>query len=203
MSIQEPKIIDVNEPIEETLPIKLVVLGKSLVGKSALTQRFISDKFPTEHDTTVEDQYKTVITVNDTSCELEILDTAGQDDYQTMLDTWIDFGNCFLLVYAIDDMDSFKQIKFKYDRICQNKKDEKISVVIVGNKCDLEDSKRKVSKNEAENLGKNLGVTFLEVSALKRVNVKEAFTQVVHEYLSKQKKKKHHENNVAGGCPCF
>ena len=61
--------MELNEPIEETVPIKLVVLGKSLVGKSALTYRFISDKFPTEHDTTVEDQYKTVITVNDTSCE--------------------------------------------------------------------------------------------------------------------------------------
>ena len=201
MSIeQEPKNIDINEPIGETVSIKLVVLGKSLVGKSALTYRFISDKFPTEHDTTVEDQYKTVVTVNETTCELEILDTAGQDDYQTMLDTWIEFGNCYLLVYAIDDVDSFKQIKYKYDRICQNKKNEKFSAVIVGNKCDLEDSKRKVSKSEGENLGKNFGVTFLEVSALKRVNVKEAFTQVVHDYLTKAKK----EHNKKGvGCPCF
>ena len=196
---QEPN----NDNIETNkakVTIKLVVLGKSLVGKSALTYRFISDKFPTEHDTTVEDQYKTIITVNDIEVDLEILDTAGQDDYQTMLDTWIEFGNCYLLVYAIDDMDSFKQIKFKYDRICKIKANEKFSVVIVGNKCDLQDSKRKVTKIEAQNFGKNLGVTAIEVSALTRINVKEAFTQVVHDYLTKTKKDTIEKGS---GCPCF
>ena len=194
---QEPHIDKENG--KEILSIKIVVLGKSLVGKSALTYRFISDKFPTEHDTTVEDQYKTLTTIDGTECELEILDTAGQDDYQTMLDTWIEFGNCYLLVYAIDDSDSFKQIKFKYDRICQIKNNEKFSVVIVGNKCDLPDDKRKVSKSEAENFGNNLGVTCLEVSALNRINVKESFTQVVHDYLTKA----HKDVKKRGGCPCF
>ncbi len=194
---QEPNVDGVEK---ELVTIKIVVLGKSLVGKSAITYRFISDKFPTEHDTTVEDQYKTIATVNDTKCELEILDTAGQDDYQTMLDTWIEFGNCFLLVYSIDDEDSFKQIKFKYERIEQIKNNEKFSVIIVGNKCDLPDSKRKVTKAEGENFGNNIGVTSIEVSALNRINVKEAFIQVVHDYLTKSNKGKEQSKT---GCPCF
>ena len=200
MSFSQEPNNDNDETNKTKVTIKLVVLGKSLVGKSALTYRFISDKFPTEHDTTVEDQYKTIITVNDIEVDLEILDTAGQDDYQTMLDTWIEFGNCYLLVYAIDDMDSFKQIKFKYDRICKIKANEKFSVVIVGNKCDLQDSKRKVTKIEAQNFGKNLGVTAIEVSALTRINVKETFTQVVHDYLTKTKKDTIEKGS---GCPCF
>ena len=185
---------------ENSVIIKLVVLGKSLVGKSALTYRFISDKFPEEHDTTVEDQYKTVITIDDTSCELEILDTAGQDDYQTMLDTWIEFGDCYLLVYSIDELDSFKQIKVKYDRICKIKADQKFSVIMVGNKCDLPDSSRKVSKSEGENLAKNLDIPFLEVSALTRINVKEAFMKVVHNYLKDSHKA---QAKKLAGCPCF
>ena len=185
---------------EHTTSIKLVVLGKSLVGKSALTYRFISDKFPEEHDTTVEDQYKTVVSINGTTYELEILDTAGQDDYQTMLDTWIEYGNCFLLVYSIDDNDSFKQIRFKYDRIHQIKNKEKFSVLIVGNKCDLSDNFRKVSKDEVDIYTKSIGVHFLEVSALKRINVKEVFLQVVESYLSQKDK----ETDKKGlGCPCF
>ena len=44
--------------ISDVIELKLAVLGQTLVGKSALTYRFISDKFPTEHDTTIEDQYK-------------------------------------------------------------------------------------------------------------------------------------------------
>ena len=182
--------------------IKLVVLGKSLVGKSALTYRFISDKFPTEHDTTVEDQYKTIVTVDDVECELEILDTAGQDDYQTMLDTWIEFGNCYLLVYAIDDLDSFKQIKHKYDRICQVKNNEKFSVVIVGNKCDLSDIVRKVPKKVAEEFANNIGVPFMEASALNTINVKEAFTRLSHDVMEKSQNAK---NNKSGGklCGCY
>ena len=71
----------------DILELKLAVLGQTLVGKSALTYRFISDKFPTEHDTTIEDQYKITTTIDEQICRLEILDTAGQDDYQSMLDT--------------------------------------------------------------------------------------------------------------------
>lgn len=50
--------------------LKIAVLGKSLVGKSALTYRFINDKFPTEHDTTIEDQYRVDQIVGDTQCRL-------------------------------------------------------------------------------------------------------------------------------------
>ena len=185
---------------EQAASIKLVVLGKSLVGKSALTYRFISDKFPEEHDTTVEDQYKTVVSINGISYELEILDTAGQDDYQTMLDTWIEYGNCFLLVYSIDDNDSFKQIRFKYDRISKIKNNEKFTVLIVGNKCDLPDDSRKISKDEVDIYAKSIGVNFLEVSALKRINVKEAFLQVVESYLSQKDKV---SDKKVLGCPCF
>ena len=181
--------------------VKIVILGKSLVGKSALTYRFICDKFPTEHDTTVEDQYKVSLTIEDIKCDLEILDTAGQDDYQTMLDTWIEFGNCFLLVYSIDDLESYKSLKTKLDRISQIKNNDIYCVVLVGNKCDLSESERKVKKEDVESFAKSNNIVFLEASALKKINVKEAFTEVVHEYLEKTVFKKN--KGLGFGCPCF
>ena len=107
-----------NDPngASNSVDLKIAVLGKSLVGKSALTYRFISDKFPTEHDTTIEDQYKINTTIDEYNCKLEILDTAGQDDYQSMLDTWIGFAEGFVLVYSIDDRESFDSLKSKYDK---------------------------------------------------------------------------------------
>ena len=170
------------ENSQEPIPIKIAVLGKTLVGKSALTYRFICDKFPTEHDKTVEDQYKVNIIIDDKKCELELLDTAGQDDYQSMLDTWIQFGNCYLLVYSIDDLDSFEFIKDRYERICQIKNNENFSVIIVGNKCDLEKN-RKVDNKDVESFTKSNCLEFIEASALNRINVKEAFTAVAHDYL--------------------
>ena len=198
--LDEEELNEENNLVNEAVKIKIVILGKALVGKSALTYRFISDKFLTDHDTTIEDQYKTRVTVNGTECDLEVLDTAGQDDYQSMLDSWIDFGDCYLLVYSIDDLESFKLIKSKYDRICELKKKENFSAVIVGNKRDLPDDQRKITKTEADYLAKSLGVECLEVSALTNVNVREAFMLVVSNYI---KKNKNISDKWKLGCPCF
>ena len=188
-----------SDPTEtsDVIELKLAVLGQTLVGKSALTYRFISDKFPTEHDTTIEDQYKINTTIDEQNCRLEILDTAGQDDYQSMLDTWINFAEGFVLVYSIDDRESFESLKDKYDRVVKNKSDDVYSVIIVGNKCDLED-KRKVTKEEGESYAKSKGVDFMEVSALKTINVKETFVKLAHNLLEKKVTQK----TEAGGDKC-
>ena len=183
------------------LSIKLVLLGKYLVGKSALTHRYISDKFPTEHDTTLEDQYKTIMTIEDIKCDVEILDTSGQDDYQMMMDTWIESGDCYLLIYSLDDPDSFEKVKINYEKICQIKNNQEFSVLIVGNKCDLEESEKKVNKDEVEKFAKDNGIEMLEASALNKINVKEAFTEVVHDYLIKTKLNNNEKGNIC--CPCF
>ena len=205
MSFSQEPNNDNDETNKTKVTIKLVVLGKSLVGKSALTYRFISDKFPTEHDTTVEDQYKTIITVNDIEVDLEILDTAGQDDYQTMLDTWINSSDGFLLVYSIDNKESFDSTKVRYERILKLKGDQKVSITIVGNKCDLEEN-RKVTREEAENFCSSNKITFLETSALKMVNVKEAFLSVARGLLQINFPEKYKNSGKNGGkkkCYCF
>ena len=61
---------------ESGIPLKIAVLGQTLVGKSALTFRFINDKFPNEHDTTIEDSYSFTAKIDGINCQLEILDTA-------------------------------------------------------------------------------------------------------------------------------
>ena len=180
--------------------IKIAVLGQDLVGKTAIISKFINDKIPVTRETTVEDQYKKTIKINDTECQLKILDTAGQEEYQSMLDDWIDFASCFLLVYSIDNKDSFTQIKQKYDYIIKKKAKNKkyYSIIIVGNKCDLE-NERKVSKEESESYGKNIGVITIETSALNGININEAFLKVIQIHLDKFGNKK----EKGKGCPCF
>jgi small GTP-binding protein len=158
----------------ETQDLKIAVLGKSLVGKSALTYRFINDRFPTDHDTTIEDQYRINLNIEGIECMLgkqyvtkEILDTAGQDDYQSMLDSWINFADGFILVYAVNDQESFDNLKSKYERIIRNKQGQKVNIFLVGNKCDLV-NERKVSEETARNVSKAWGVGFIEASALVR-----------------------------------
>ena len=104
-----------------------------------------------------------------------------------MLDTWISFGEGFVLVYSIDQKDSFDVLKDRYQRIKRNKDEDKVPVIIVGNKCDLED-KRKVSQEEAQNYAKSEKIQWIEASALKNINVKEVFTAVASEIVKKKKK---------------
>ena len=191
---------------ENTIPLKIAVLGQSMVGKSALTFRFINNKFPTEHDTTIEDSYSIPAKIDDIPCQLEILDTAGQDDYQTMLDTWINSADGFVLVYSIDNKESFESTKSRYERILKLKVDQKISVVVAGNKCDLGD-KRQVTREEAEKFCKSHKISFMETSALKTINVREIFLCVSrgllqHQFPDKYNKKE--DDNVdKKRCYCF
>ena len=196
----------VQDPSEYSVPLKIAVLGQSMVGKSALTFRFINNKFPTEHDTTIEDSYSIPAKIDDIQCKLEILDTAGQDDYQTMLDTWINSADGFILVYSIDNKESFESTKTRYDRIIRLKEGQKVSIIVVGNKCDLED-KRQVSKEEVEKYCNEMNISFLEASALNTINVKESFLTVSRGLLQinfpEKYNKKGDGNSEKGRCRCF
>ena len=178
--------------------IKIAVLGKALVVKTALIYRYLNDQIPTR-ETTVEDQYKKKLKINDNEFELDILDTAGQDDYQTMLEDWIEFASYFLLVYSIEDKESFEQVQKNYEKIVNKKGKNFYGVVIVGNKCDLEEN-RQIKKEDVEEYANKIKVGNIETSALNNINVNEAFLALVQIYIDKniddKKKKK-------CGCPCF
>ena len=121
------------------------------------------------------------------------------------MDSWIGFADGFILVYAIDDPQSFEVIKGKYDRILKNKPGEKPPIIVVGNKCDLAD-KRKVEVKEVEALTKSWNVNFLEVSAQEKINVKETFLVVAKQLLLKKARIENGDNDDAKSkkrCYCF
>merc|ERR1719192_286547 len=90
---------------------KLVVLGGGGVGKSTLTIRFLTDNFIDEYDPTICDSYRKQIRLEDDKVYLlDILDTAGQEEFRVMRDEWIRSGDGFLLVYSINDTSSFDKV---------------------------------------------------------------------------------------------
>ena len=165
--------------------VKIAVLGKGVVGKSSLTYRFINFNAPTEHDPTIEDRYKSSLKYENQDYEIEILDTAGEEDYQNMMDMWISFGEGFLLVFAINDEESFELLKGKRERILKGKHQVKCPILLVGNKKDLE-NERKVSYEQAKALADKWEVTYMETSAKENENCKEAFEALAQQII-KQK----------------
>ena len=167
--------------------IKIAVLGKGVVGKSSLTYRFINYDVSTEHDPTIEDRYKSNLNIEGTNYEVEILDTAGEEDYQNMMDMWISFGEGFLLVFAINDKESFNLIKSKRDRILKGKHGVKCPILLVGNKQDLE-NERQVNYSEAKEMADKWGIEYIETSAKTNFNCKEAFEMLAQKIVQKKGK---------------
>ena len=167
--------------------IKIAVLGKGVVGKSSLTYRFINYDVSTEHDPTIEDRYKSNLNIEGTNYEVEILDTAGEEDYQNMMDMWISFGEGFLLVFAINDKESFNLIKSKRDRILRGKHGVKYPTLLVGNKQDLE-NERQVNYSEAKEMADKWGIEYIETSAKTNFNCKEVFEMLAQEIVQKKGK---------------
>jgi len=159
---------------------KLVIVGGGGVGKSALTIQLIQNHFIDEYDPTIEDSYRKQVTIDDETCLLDILDTAGQEEYSAMRDQYMRTGQGFLCVYAITSRTSFDEVSSFREQILRVKDADKVPLVICGNKCDLE-GERQVSKTEGQDLAKSFDCPFLETSAKARINVEEGFFALVRE----------------------
>jgi len=160
---------------------KMVVMGGGGVGKSALTIRLISGNFLDEYDPTIEDSYRKTVAIDGIPATLDILDTAGQDEFAAMRDLWIREAKGFLLVYAITWTSSFHQVQEMFQKIHRIKEEElnKIAIVLVGNKCDLADS-RTVRMEEGQNLieqwkKEGVNAAFFEASAKSQINNEECY----------------------------
>ena len=121
---------------------KLVVLGDGGVGKTALTiQAFLLpttplpphtrcrltpkqlclNHFVETYDPTIEDSYRKQVVIDGFSCMLEVLDTAGQEEYTALRDQWIRDGEGFVLVYSISSRSSFTRIPRFHSQILRVK----------------------------------------------------------------------------------
>ncbi|MBZ3884633.1 Protein CASC1 [Sciurus carolinensis] len=145
---------------------KLVVVGAGGVGKSALTIQLIQNHFVDEYDPTIEDSYRKQVVIDGETCLLDILDTAGQEEYSAMRDQYMRTGEGFLCVFAINNTKSFEDIHHYREQIKRVKDSEDVPMVLVGNKCDL--PSRTVDTKQAQDLARSYGIPFIETSAKTR-----------------------------------
>eukprot|EP00800_Vazella_pourtalesii_P009420 TRINITY_DN2369_c1_g1_i1.p1 TRINITY_DN2369_c1_g1~~TRINITY_DN2369_c1_g1_i1.p1 ORF type:complete len:193 (-),score=40.28 TRINITY_DN2369_c1_g1_i1:220-798(-) len=177
---------------KEFTEFKLVVVGSGAVGKSALTLQFVQSEFIEEYDPTIEDTFRRQCAIDDQVVMLDILDTAGQDEFSAMREQFFQYGEGFLLVYSIIDRQSFQEIEKLNNHINRVKNKDNLPKILVGNKGDLA-SQRVVSALEGDALAAKLGIKYLEGSAKHNVNVDRAFHEVVRlirTYRDNEKKEK-------------
>lgn len=178
---------------------KLVVLGSGGVGKSALTVQFVQGIFVEKYDPTIEDSYRKVVEVDGQQCMLEILDTAGTEQFTAMRDLYMKNGQGFLLVYSITAQSTFNDLQDLREQILRVKDMDEVPMILVGNKCDLEDE-RVVGKDQGQNLAKNWNCTFLETSAKSKINVTEIFHDLVRQINRKSPDTKGKSSKKKSSC---
>jgi len=166
---------------------KLVVLGEGGVGKTAITTRFVKGKFVVKYDPTIEDAYRRDYTVDGVELAMELIDTAGQEDYSSGLhDKFIRQGEGFLCVYSITSKGSLEKIQEEiYDKILWTKDAKSVPMVLAGNKCDLVND-REVSTEDGQKVADQFGCPFFETSAKTNTNINALFERLVWEIAKEE-----------------
>ncbi|KAL3877148.1 hypothetical protein ACJMK2_034897 [Sinanodonta woodiana] len=165
---------------------RLVILGSSKVGKTSIVSRFLSGKYDENYTPTIEDFHRKVYRIKGEAYRLDILDTSGNHPFPAMRRLSFITGDLFILVYSIDNRDSFDEVSRLHHQILECKAQCKsssrklptIPIMVIGNKCDKE-PERVIDKSEALKLiegQSNCG--FIEASAKKDINIDEIFVSL-------------------------
>lgn len=164
---------------DNLMTFKLVVVGDGGVGKSALTIQFFQKLFVTDYDPTIEDSYIQHTEVDKQWCILDVLDTAGQEEFSAMREQYMRKGDGFLLVYSVTDKQSYENIMYFYTQILRVNDRDVYPMLLVANKVDLVHL-RKVTEEQGQELAHRLGIPYIETSAKDPpLNVDAAFHEVV------------------------
>lgn len=159
---------------------KIVVLGSGGVGKSALTVQFVQGIFVEKYDPTIEDSYRKQVEVDGQQCMLEILDTAGTEQFTAMRDLYMKNGQGFVLVYSITAQSTFNDLQDLREQILRVKDKDDVPMVLVGNKTDLE-AERVVGKEQGSTLARHFNCSFMETSAKAKIHVNDVFYDLVRQ----------------------
>lgn len=164
------------------VPLRVCMLGSGNVGKSALTLQFMYDEFVEDYEPTKCSAYKKQMNLDGYLVNLDITDTAGQEDYVGIQDQYYRFNDGFLVVFSLCDMETLKSVPAILERIVQCRTPERIPIVLVGNKADLV-HERTVPYATAKLLADQWQIPYMETSAKTRFNLEDTYGILIRALL--------------------
>lgn len=172
--------------------LKILTIGESGVGKTCILLRYTDNRFIKNHLTTIGKNFKIFIflgidykskniTINNKSIKLKIWDTAGQERFRNITQQYYKNADGILLVFDVSDRSSFEKVRDWIKQIQAYTQKDQIGVVLVGNKCDVEN--REVKSDEGEALASEYNLKYFETSALNNSNIEETFQHLAQEII--------------------
>ena len=177
-----------NEPkeVEPEYFIKLLLLGDISVGKSSFIYRFIYDKFnPVEMPSSKLDLQSSDIIVSKNKIRVQLWDTVGQEKFRSITQSLISKMQGIVLMFDLTNKETYDNIKTWIELIREQSK--KLPIIIIGNKCDLEEE-RIIQKEEAKGYYKKQKLKYVETSCKNGTNIKKAISKICKIIINSQEK---------------
>ena len=182
--------------------IKVILIGESSIGKTAIINRYIYDNYLNNYIQTIAPNYfQKEIKIENKILKLDIWDTAGEERYRAITKIFFNEVQICFLLYDITSKESFKEMKeYWYEQIklikeCKGKNFIlfflfnflwKKVIFIVGTKCDLFE-KEEVNENEARNFAETINAKFILTSALNNIGINEMFENAAKIFVERTK----------------
>lgn len=159
---------------------RIALMGFRSVGKSSLTIQFVENQFVDSYDPTIENTFQKTLKIGGQEYALHLVDTAGQDEYSILPQSYFMNMDGYVLVYSVNSQKSFEVIQFVYDKLLDMKGNiGSIPIVLVGNKCDLA-MEREVSQEVGKRTADKWKVPFIEASAKENQSASKVFELIVN-----------------------
>lgn len=179
-------IMSTNQP---SFQRKIAVLGARNVGKTTLTVRFVEEHFVESYYPTIENDFTKIVQFKGNNYTLEILDTAGQDEFSLLNAKSLIGVKGIVLCYSVSNRPSFELLPVVWDKLVDQLGRDDLPCVVVANKIDVRDSASSsgfITDKEGSELAQRIGSSdgkhragFIECSAKQDVNVEEAYRTVL------------------------
>lgn len=180
--------------------IKYIIVGDSGVGKSCLLLQFTDKRFYAGRELTIGVEFGSrFITMSDgKQIKLQIWDTAGQESFRSITQSYYRGAAGALLVYDISRRETFEHVSTWLADVRKHANPH-TTIVLVGNKCDLDPRSRQVTREEGEKFARDNDIPlFIETSAKSAENVEEAFQKTAEDVYEKIKSGVFSPNETSG-----
>lgn len=163
---------------------KILLVGDSGVGKSALLLRFADDAFNESCPSTIGIDFKSrIVQVNGQPVKLQVWDAAGQERFRSLSTAYYRGAHGVIIVYDVTSMESFSNVKKWLDEV-GHMAAANVTVFLIGAKIDLA-ANQVVDSRAARELADTVGITFIETSAKTGFNVDQAFLNIATDIQGK------------------
>ncbi|KAI4725175.1 ras-related protein-like protein [Aureobasidium sp. EXF-10728] len=170
---------------------QVIILGDSGVGKTSLMNQYVNKKFSASYKATIGADFLTKeVLVDDRLVTMQLWDTAGQERFQSLGVAFYRGADCCVLVYDVNNSKSFDTLDSWRDEFliqASPMDPESFPFVVLGNKVDVEESKRMVSSKRAMAFCQSKGgIPYFETSAKEAINVEQAFEVIARNALAQE-----------------